>query len=87
MLRRASDSEEVRLRELRAKRKSLWRRFEENPNEVHLAAKLKIIDDQIAQPNQQSDRAADKIDDPEVGGIPEVGSLFLVLGVSQRRES
>ena len=78
MLRRASDSGVIRLRELRAKRKSLWRRFEENPNEVHLAAKLKIIDDQIAQPNQQSDRAADKIDDPEVGGIPEVGSLFLV---------
>lgn len=87
MLRHAPDSEEIRLRELRAKRKTLWRQFEDNPNETHLAAKLKIIDDQIAQLNQQSNHDANKIDDSEVAAVPEVGGLFLLLAVSQRRGS
>lgn len=87
MLRHAPDSEEIRLRELRAKRKTLWRQFEDNPSETHLAAKLKIIDDQIAQLNQQSNHDANKIDDSEVAAVPEVGGLFLLLAVSQRRGS
>ena len=31
----------------------MWERFEDNPNEIHLALELKIIDDQIAESNQQ----------------------------------
>ncbi len=31
----------------------MQKRFEENPNEIHLALELKIIDDQIAERNQQ----------------------------------
>jgi hypothetical protein len=87
MLRRAPDSEEIRLRELKGERKSLWRRFEDNPNEVHIAAKLKFIDDQIAELNQPYNRGINKIDDFEVAAVPEVNGLFLLLGVSQRRGS
>jgi hypothetical protein len=84
MLRHAPDSEVIRLRELRAKRQTLWRRFEDHPNEIHLAAKLKIIDDQIAQPNRQID--TNNLDDSEVSAVPKVGALFLLLSVSQRRK-
>jgi hypothetical protein len=88
MLHRASDSEEVRLQELRILRKSLWRRFEDNPNLIHLAARLKVIDDQIAQRNRQSDQHDTyKIEDSEAAEVPKVGGLFLVLAVSQRRET
>jgi len=31
----------------------LWERFENNPNEVQLAARLKIIDDLIAECSEQ----------------------------------
>jgi len=87
MLRRAPDSEEIRLRELKGERKSLWRRFEDNPNEVHIAAKLKFIDDQIAELNQPYHHDPNKIDDFEVAAVPEVNGLILLLSVSQRRGS
>jgi len=80
-------SEELRLRELRAKRKTLWKRFEENPSEIHLAAKLKIIDDQIAQPYQQNDGHDNKLDESEVTVVPEVGGVFVLLALSQRKGS
>jgi hypothetical protein len=80
-------SEELRLQGLRAERRTLWKRFESNPSEVHLAAKLKIIDDQIAQPYQQSDHDENKLDDSEVTAVPEVGGLYLLLALSQRRRS
>jgi len=86
-MRHAPDSEDKRLRELRTNRESLWKRFEDNPNETHLAAELKIIDDQIARPNQQDDHNANRLDDSEVAAVPKVGGLFLVLAVSQRRGS
>ena len=49
----APDSQGAMLQELKGKRKHLLKRFEENPNEIHLALELKIIDDQIAERNQQ----------------------------------
>jgi len=70
---------------LRAKRKTLWRRFEDNPNEIRLAAKIRLIDDQIAQLNQQMDM--NNIDDSEVATVPKIGGLFLLLAVSPRRGS
>jgi len=47
------DSKKIKLHELIGKRKPLWRRFEDNPNDTHLALELKIIDDQIAECNRQ----------------------------------
>jgi hypothetical protein len=47
------DSKKIRLQELIGKRKPLWKRFEDNPNDTHLALELKIIDDQIAECKQQ----------------------------------
>jgi hypothetical protein len=85
MLRHSPNSEKRRLRELRAKRKVLWSRFENNPNEIHLAAILKIIDDQIAQSDQRSDFDFNKIHGPELAAVPEVGSLFLLLTLTPRR--
>ena len=38
---------------MRSKRKPLWERFEDNPSETYLALELKVIDDQIAECNQQ----------------------------------
>jgi hypothetical protein len=49
----APDSQEIRLQELKGKRKPLRERFEDNPNETHLALEIKIIDDQITECNQQ----------------------------------
>jgi hypothetical protein len=49
----APNSQEIRLQELRDKRKPLSERFENNPKDTHLALELKIIDDQIAECNQQ----------------------------------
>jgi hypothetical protein len=49
----APNSQEIRLQELKDKRKPLSERFENNPNDTHLALELKIIDDQIAECNQQ----------------------------------
>lgn len=47
------DPQKIRLQELIGKRKPLWKRFEHNPNDIHLALELKFIDDQIAECNQQ----------------------------------
>ena len=49
----APDSQGMVLQELKGKRKRLQKRFEDNPNEIHLALELKIIDDQIAERNQK----------------------------------
>jgi hypothetical protein len=49
----APNSLKISLQELTGKRKPLWERFENNPSETHLALELKIIDDQIAERNQQ----------------------------------
>ena len=58
----APSSQEMRLQELRGKRKPLSERFENNPNDTHLALELKIIDDQIAECTQeiQGDRRKQK---------------------------
>ena len=40
---------EKKLQELKAKREPLFRRLASNPNQIHLALKIKIIDDQIAE--------------------------------------
>jgi hypothetical protein len=37
--------------ELRARRVPLFQRFENDPNQIHLALEIKIIDDQIAECN------------------------------------
>ena len=81
------DSQLTRLRELKCMRKSLWKRFVGNPNETHLAAELKIIDDEIAQFNLHSHHDALKIDDFKVAAVPKVECLFLLLAVSQRKGS
>jgi hypothetical protein len=49
----ALDSQKIRLQELTMQRKPLSERFKSNPKDTHLALELKIIDDQIAQCNQQ----------------------------------
>jgi hypothetical protein len=86
MLLQAAHSEGKSLTELRAKRKTLWRRFESNPNEIHLAAILRVLDDQIAQANEQSDRAVQNVCASEAAAVPEVGGLFLLLSLSQREK-
>jgi hypothetical protein len=80
-------SENVRLQGLRAERRILWKRFEDNPSEIHLAAKLKIIDDQIAQPYQQNGDHDNKLNDSEVPAVPEVEGIYLLLALSQRAGS
>jgi len=76
-------SEELRLRGLRAERRTLWIRFEENPSQIHLAAELKIIDDQIAQSYQQNNGHDNKLDDPDAAAVPEVEGVYLVLALSR----
>jgi hypothetical protein len=49
----ALDSQKIRLQELPSQRKPLSARFRSNPKDTHLALELKIIDDQIAECNQQ----------------------------------
>src|ERR1700680_2688329 len=49
----ALNSQETRLHELRDKRKPISERFRTNPSHTRLALELKIIDDQIAECNQQ----------------------------------
>jgi hypothetical protein len=78
-------SEELRLKQLRAKRKVLWKRFEDNPSEIHLAAKLKVIDDQIAQPFEQSCMDNNKLDGSRVNVVPDVGGLYLLLALTQSK--
>jgi hypothetical protein len=57
----ASTSLETTMKELRTKRKSLWERFETNPNEIQLAAELRIIDDQIADCNEKRNHCDNKM--------------------------
>jgi hypothetical protein len=45
-------TDEIKLQELRGKRKPLSERFENNPDDTYLALELKIIDDQIAECRQ-----------------------------------
>ena len=40
---------EKKLHELKTEREPLFRRLASNPNEIHLALEIKIIDDQIAE--------------------------------------
>ena len=42
---------EKKLQVLRAEREPLFQQFTDNPNEIHLAIEIKIIDDQIAECN------------------------------------
>ena len=42
---------EKKLQELKAEREPLFQRFSNNPNEIHLAIEIKLIDDQIAECN------------------------------------
>ena len=57
----APDSQEIRLQELIGKRKPVWQRFENNPNDTHLALELKVIDDQISECNLQIHRDRTKL--------------------------
>jgi hypothetical protein len=45
-----------RKRELKARRKPLFDRYEKNPNETSLVLEIKIVDDEIAECNQEIDR-------------------------------
>jgi hypothetical protein len=58
----APSSQEIRMQELKGKRKPLSERFESHPDDTHLALELKIIDDQIAECSQeiQGDRRKQK---------------------------
>jgi hypothetical protein len=47
------DPHKLRVQELTRRRKPLSERFKSNPKDTHLALELKIIDDQIAECNQQ----------------------------------
>ena len=42
--------------ELKAMRKPLFERYEQNPNNTSLVLEIKIVDDQIAECTQQIDR-------------------------------
>jgi hypothetical protein len=42
---------EKKLQELKAEREPLFHRLSNNPNEIHLAIKIKLIDNQIAECN------------------------------------
>jgi hypothetical protein len=48
------DSQKNRLQELTSRGKPLSTRYNSNPAYTHLALELKIIDDQIADCNQQN---------------------------------
>ena len=54
----------MRMKELRTKRKPLWERFESNPTEIQLAAELRIIDDLIADYNEKRITATTKRPNP-----------------------
>jgi hypothetical protein len=53
-----SDSLKIRVEQLAGRRRPLSDQFAKHPSDTHLALELKIIDDQIAECNQQiqSDR-------------------------------
>jgi len=60
----AAQSLKMRIEELRALRKPLWEQFENNPTEIQLAAKLRIIDDLIADCNEKRIAAATERPNP-----------------------
>ena len=80
-------SEDVRLRKLKVTRESVWNRFKNNPSEIQLAAKLKVVDDQIAQTTKPWHLDAVASGAPEVASVSKVGGLFLILAVSPRKKS
>jgi hypothetical protein len=43
-----------KLEEMIARRRLLFEEFEKNPQRLHLSLEIKIIDDQIAESNQQT---------------------------------
>ena len=45
-----------RKRELKARRKPLFEWYEKNPNDTSLVLEIKIVDDQIAECNDQIER-------------------------------
>lgn len=47
------DIKKIQMQELLGRRKPLWQRFENSPNDIELALELKLIDDQIAECNAQ----------------------------------
>jgi hypothetical protein len=81
------NSQKIRLRELKLRRKRLWEQFEGNPNLTHLAAELKIVDDLIVMYNQLIHQHGNNIDDYKREVTPQVEQLFLLLSVSQREQS
>ena len=48
-----ADSLKLRVEQLVGRRRPLSAQFEKNPSDTHLAVELRIIDDQIAECNQQ----------------------------------
>jgi hypothetical protein len=44
-----SDIQKQKVDGLRARRKPLFERYEQNPNEMHLVLEIKSIDDEIAE--------------------------------------
>ena len=51
-----SDIQKKKVEGLRARRKSLFDTYEQNPTEVHLVLEIKSIDDEIAECRQQIDK-------------------------------
>jgi hypothetical protein len=53
-----SATQEIQKRklELKARRKPLFDWYEKNPNDTNLVLEIKIVDDQIAECNQQIER-------------------------------
>jgi len=41
------------LAELRGKRESLFKQLQDNPQRLHLAIEIKVMDDQIAESNEK----------------------------------
>jgi hypothetical protein len=83
----ALDFEGISLQKLTQARKSLWKQFEGEPNQTHLAAELKVIDDQIALFNLQRNCDANKIEELKLAAVPKLDSLFMLLAVSHRKGS
>jgi hypothetical protein len=59
MLENASDARK-KCEELKAKRNLLFARFLKKPRDTHLALKIKVIDDQIAEYNEKMERKKER---------------------------
>jgi hypothetical protein len=59
MLENASDARK-KCEELKSKRKLLFARFLKNPRDTHLALKINIIDDQIAEYTEKMERKKER---------------------------